>query len=606
MNHSRQTIICFFTIILLSHVAWADNPPTIKSIQFSGNVHIEQSSLAGQMNTRQKSLIQRLMFWKPGITYNPVILEDDITRLNSYYARNGFPGVKIEQSTSFVRNGKRAVIEIMIREGKPVRIGEVIWNNLADSVTASILREALKDFPLKQGQIFRDHSVFAAENGVVKSFSDKGYPLASISRNLSLNQDTSFANIRFSIKPGPFIRFGNIQIVGDSLVPKSYISQNITLKAGGVFSLKEMDKTQMKLGSLDLFRYVTVRAQTDSLAGNQAPVVVRVSEMPRWSVKAGAGYGTEDKQRLSLNVMRRSFLGGARKLVLSAKHSYYEPVDISIKFVQPNFPFERVDMSFSPFYLHQKEQSYEVRKTGAGVTFQHAFKGRSSVWLNLGMERNNVDDRSSGGILKDLDDLILLNNKAGITLGTSIDKANDMFDPGRGYKISSQLTIMGPDKISDYSYYKLLADGSKYFPLGFGTTLATRIKTGIIVPLGKSEVTPIEDRFLAGGANSLRGWARNRVSPVDDAGNQLGGNTLFESGVEIRFPVYEIFGGALFMEAGNVWRNSYSYNFRDLRYDMGAGFRIKTPIGPARIDLATPIFEGKPKPQLFITIGHAF
>ncbi|GAP70409.1 outer membrane protein assembly factor BamA [Bacteroidales bacterium 6E] len=604
--HSRHTIILLLILILLSFTVRADKPPTVKSIRFTGNVHIEDGRLEEQMNTREKSFMQRLTFWKPGLIYNPVILEDDISRITGFYARNGFPAVSIQQSTSFVRSGKRAVIDIEISEGKPVRIGEVNWTELSDSVTMDILGHAMTGFPLEKGQIFRDHEVFAAENKVVKSFSDQGFPLARISRNLNLDSDTSFANIRFKIEPGPFIRFGDIQVVGDSLVPESYIRQNITLKPGQIFSIKEMDKTQMKLVSLDLFRFITVRALTDSMVGNRVPVVIRINEMPRWSVRAGAGYGTEDKQRFSLNVMRRSFLGGARKLILSAKHSYYEPIDISLKFIQPNFPFERIDMSVSPFYLHQKEQSFEVMKTGAGITFQHALKGRSSVWLNLGMERNKVEDKSSDGNLKDLEDLILLNNKAGITLGTMIDKANDMFDPVRGYKISSQLTLMGPDEISDYSYYKFMADGSKYLQIGSGMILAARLKTGIIMPLGKSGVTPIEDRFLAGGANSLRGWARNRISPLDESGNQLGGDTMFESGIEVRFPVYDIFGAAVFMEAGNVWREAYKYDFRNMRYDIGAGLRIKTPIGPARIDFATPVFEGKPQPHVFITIGHAF
>lgn len=604
--YSLRTIIFLFVFIFCSYSVSADKPPTVRSIVFSGNLHLQDARLSEQMNTREKTFLQRLLFWKPSPLYNPVLLEDDLDRIKSFYARNGFPGVTIKQNTTFVRKGKQAQIEIQIAEGKPVKVGDITWRKLSDSITAKILEDALKDFPLTQGQVFKDHSVFEAENEVWKSFSDQGYPLARITRDLKLNQDTSIANILFSVQPGHLIRFGDIQIFGDSLVPESYIRQNISVIPGAIFSTKEMDKTQMKLVSLDLFRYVTVRAQADSLVRNQAPVAIRVNELPRWSLRAGAGYGTEDKQRLSLNLMRRSFLGGARKLIFSAKHSYYEPVDLSLKFIQPNFPFDRVDMSVSPFYLHQKERSFEVFKTGAGITFQHPMKGRSSVWLNLGFERNRVEDRSTEGDFLDLEDLILLNNKAGITVGALIDKANDLFDPGRGYKISSQLTLMGPGSISDYSFAKFMIDGSRYLPLGSGLTLATRFKTGIITPLGKSELTPIEDRFLAGGANSLRGWSRNRISPVDEDGNQLGGDTMLETGIELRFPVYEIFGAALFMEAGNVWRDAYKYDFRSLRYDFGAGLRIKTPIGPARIDLATPVFEGKPEPQLFITIGHAF
>jgi outer membrane protein insertion porin family len=86
----------------------------------------------------------------------------------------------------------------------------------------------------------------------------------------------------------------------------------------------------------------------------------------------------------------------------------------------------------------------------------------------------------------------------------------------------------------------------------------------------------------------------------------IGGNSVLEGSAEVRFPVYEIFGGAAFMDFGNVWPKAFNYNLERLKYDVGLGVRVKTPIGPIRLDLATPVFENKFRTQFFISIGQAF
>jgi outer membrane translocation and assembly module TamA len=70
--------------------------------------------------------------------------------------------------------------------------------------------------------------------------------------------------------------------------------------------------------------------------------------------------------------------------------------------------------------------------------------------------------------------------------------------------------------------------------------------------------------------------------------------------------VYDIFSGAFFVDTGNVWRESFVQKINDLRANFGIGARLSTPIGPVRIDYATPIFEGQFKGIIFFSIGHAF
>ena len=75
-------------------------------------------------------------------------------------------------------------------------------------------------------------------------------------------------------------------------------------------------------------------------------------------------------------------------------------------------------------------------------------------------------------------------------------------------------------------------------------------------------------------------------------------------------------GAVLFIDAGNVWAESFGFKLGDLRYAVGPGLRYQTPIGPIRFDVGyqlNPIPEllvnGAPQTRRFrlhFSIGQAF
>jgi outer membrane protein insertion porin family len=116
----------------------------------------------------------------------------------------------------------------------------------------------------------------------------------------------------------------------------------------------------------------------------------------------------------------------------------------------------------------------------------------------------------------------------------------------------------------------------------------------------------VEERFFAGGSHSVRGWSRSNLGPKDEFGVPVGGNSLLEGSLEFRFDVGRKMKFTLFTDCGNVWTNSFHYRLNDLHYAAGAGLKIKTPIGPAGIDFARPIFDSEDKWQFHFNIGHSF
>ena len=104
----------------------------------------------------------------------------------------------------------------------------------------------------------------------------------------------------------------------------------------------------------------------------------------------------------------------------------------------------------------------------------------------------------------------------------------------------------------------------------------------------------------------MRGWARAELGPQADDGTPIGGYSLLEGSVALRFPIIGIVSGAMFSDFGNVWMESYSFKFDDLRYAAGLGIRVSTPIGPIRLDVARPVFDDETTGQIHISVGEAF
>ena len=143
-------------------------------------------------------------------------------------------------------------------------------------------------------------------------------------------------------------------------------------------------------------------------------------------------------------------------------------------------------------------------------------------------------------------------------------------------------------------------------PFGASKDGASLTCTESTVPVADSGVPPSE-RFFAGGDTTVRGFERDRLGDRCN-GDPLGGEGLFILNEELRFPIYNIIGGVLFYDTGNVYRTLHDYSLADLRHVAGAGLRLATPIGPFRLEYGAILDRkaGEPPGEFFFSIGQAF
>jgi outer membrane protein insertion porin family len=153
-------------------------------------------------------------------------------------------------------------------------------------------------------------------------------------------------------------------------------------------------------------------------------------------------------------------------------------------------------------------------------------------------------------------------------------------------------------------YYKFDTQLSFAKDLTPDRQLAGRLSMGWMNPYGKSNTTPEDRRFYAGGSNSMRGWLFNTLGPANSASvaaSNFGADIKLELGMEYRMKLFKILGQPsginLFTDIGNIWdrKGPYALTFaslkRDFAWDAGAGMRIGSPIGPFRFDFAWKVHD---------------
>ena len=185
--------------------------------------------------------------------------------------------------------------------------------------------------------------------------------------------------------------------------------------------------------------------------------------------------------------------------------------------------------------------------------------------------------------------------------------------PGKNY-----YEILGV-RYSQYVRAELSA--SQRIDLSHNMALAGRLYGGVGVTYGNSQgrSIPFDRMFYCGGANSMRGWVPRTLGP----GNRLEvsdttypaqvGDLRLEANLEFRFPIWWIFNGALFVDAGNVWylRDTEDSNpeevfhldsfYKQLGLNTGLGLRIDVTFVVLRIDVGMQLHNpGRPVGERWI------
>lgn len=214
---------------------------------------------------------------------------------------------------------------------------------------------------------------------------------------------------------------------------------------------------------------------------------------------------------------------------------------------------------------------------------------------------------------------------------TSIDLRDDPLQPTKGIYLTNSLQVALPG-VGDVVDFRIRPELRTFIPLDrqHRLVLATRITVGMVFPVNYGEtLTGADDAtietgaidysdpavirdqhkllfraFYSGGSNSNRGYPTRRIGPQGPIGflipededcegldppptciRPLGGFTLWETSLELRYRFSENWSVVGFMDASDVSTKLAHFSLDEPHVAVGPGLRYLSPVGPVRVDV---------------------
>lgn len=238
----------------------------------------------------------------------------------------------------------------------------------------------------------------------------------------------------------------------------------------------------------------------------------------------------------------------------------------------------------------QTELTHEVKQLqllfGRGFTREFS---ASIGYTFRGIDYYNVQDGRYAGELRALEKKFA----PFVSFILSHDTSNSQIHPTQGHRLLVQddlaAKFLGG---TDASFNRITIDYRKYMRV-FGEKDVFAFRTLVQYIDGSS--IPLFDYASLGGGNTMnvmRGYALNRFL---DKGK-------FLANIEYRFPLWWVFGGNVFVDAGNVWSRIGDVDLGKTVVDYGLGLRIFMKDFVVRVDMGFSE-EGS---RLYFNFGHVF
>jgi len=544
-----------------------------------------------------------IRFWRKKPAFDEEVLNDDMVRIKRLYANNGYYDAGAAYELKYNKENTRVEITINITEGEPVVLQDVDIKYKGE-LAENIKKEIKEGIPLKVGKTFSPNGYQQSKGEISDILSNNGYPKAEIEGEALVNRKEKWARAKFVVTPGQIYKCGEIMVQGNKKVKSYIVEREAIFNEDDTYSLEKVNETQARIFQLGLFRSVVINPIYND-KDHIADLEIVVQERKHGSVKIGGGYGTEDKLRGQVVWTQRNFFGNGRRLEVSGKASFITQ-RIQTSVIQPYIIGRDSELTGSINFQRDDVPSFKGRSFLSALSLRKTFKEHYSAFGAANVQFSKIQDSATRTPEEQSRENFFLTY---FNLGLERDTTDNILNPTKGTVVSTGLESSFTALGSDVNYLKgtiELRGYKKYRDMVF----AKRITVGVIQPFGDTGTfdIPIFKRFFAGGSVSMRGFPFQKLGPLDENNDPLGGNSLLVGSFEVRFPIYRDFGGVAFFDYGNVYPREWSFPIDEIKYAPGLGLRYDTIIGPIRFDVGYAL---NPEPgirrvQFFISIGQAF
>jgi len=582
-------------------------------------VKIAKVTILGARKIDEKK-IRKFLGTKPAWLFNRGVFEDDVfeedvEKIKAYYRDRGFLDVVVTPKLEYGFEGTRLFITIEIEEGKQYVVGTIkIDGTLA--FPKETIRKAMK---LAPDEVFSNRALRKDGIKVEWFYYEQGYVNAQVSSVSNLNPQTGKVDIVYTIDSREIVYVRKIEIRGNIKTRDIVIRRELRIFPGDRFDGAKLKKSKERLYNLGFFEDVSFDNIPTGVP-NQHDLLVIVKEGKTGEFSFGAGYSSIDEFIGFIEVRQRNFdilnfpslVGGGQDLAIKAELGTVRR-DYLLSWTEPwifGYPYSFGFDFYQTTHSRRRGYIYEEVRTGGDVRIGKDITDDIRADVAYKLERVDISDVSDLAS-QDLKDESGKNWISSTLFQLTFDTRDSRFNPSKGYFLTGAIEPVGGILGGDKDFYKITGTGKYYQAVSTWAVIEFKARAGVSDSYSDTKEVPVYERFYAGGANTIRGYDERRVSPRDPGSNEpIGGETFLVGNIEAVFPIYQnIIKGAVFYDVGNVWRRIEDFGQGNLRSGTGVGLRVKTPIGPVKLDYGYPLADNygdKREGQFYFSVSHGF
>ena len=510
--------------------------------------------------------------------------------------------------TSSAQSGAARVVQIHVVLGEPIQVSQVLVHfagPIATNPDAAAQRALIQtSWFLPAGNRFTQAAWSTAKQQALSQLTGQRYPTGTVSLSQAdVDPLTHTAKLEITLDSGPAYRLGALVSTGLKRFDADLVRRLARLKPGSDYDFKELVAAQQRLTSSGYFDSAFMQVDTSS-DPQAAQVLVTLREARLQKITLGVGASSDSGARISAEHLHQQVPGLGWR-ALSKLSLDRDTQSISTELTAPP---DEDGWRWNTSVLLQNEVS-GTTEVGSQRWRAGSSQEGDRIDRSYYLEYDRADSASSDDTAASLAEAVSLN------YAFTLRRFDATPFPSSGWALGLELgggSTLGSEHIP---FGRVLTHWQAIVPLGrdadSGVTnlragrLALRAQLGAVVVKDGTSL-PSTLLFLAGGANSVRGYALRSLGITQSDGTVSAGRYLSTGTVEWQRPItangrLTDWEGALFVDAGSVADKPADLH---AKVGVGAGVRWKTPVGPLQIDLAYGV--AVQKWRLHLNVGFVF
>lgn len=530
-------------------------------------------------------------------------VDDACERIRQIYAQKGYLDAQVSHE-AFDR-GDEADLMIHIDQGPLYTLRSIRF--LGAPEQEALLRDAVEG---AEGNPFTPDEELLLRTRLLAALRNAGFYRCRVEVARKTEPIDTSVELVFTIETGPPYRIGRVTVRGNRQTRKWAILRRFAIREGDPYDAERLDESTRRLWFSGAFSEAD--AELSEPEAGVLDVELDLREAPAKHFGGTVGYGEWERAFGELHYTDRNFLGTLLRFSvrgLLSQRSYGAIVELA----DPWFLGSDTTGLLGGYFYRTEQPAYRASFLGGLAAVEGQYKPTRLTGYRIEYRWQRTFNADIFALEDDDEDANINYTIGSVGFSQILDRRNDMLAPMQGFLLRYDTDLATRAFLGDLTFYRLAVQATAHIPFQeitperpFVPFLTLNHRAGIIVPFADTGGIPVPERYFLGGPTTVRSFQYDGMPPRDRDGDPLGGEGYLLANVEYQHPIWRLFYGAVFVDAGNIAPRLDAFTWSLTRVGLGAGVRVYTPVGAIRVDYGYNLIRGQGDPIGAWQFGFGF